>query len=207
MPSQTTPLFTPAEAAVLSGLPLKAVQALIDTRGVDSVRERRGGQDMVLLDLRGVLALVLERRLADRLTPGARLEVFASLSRWMREAVVLDEGALTIDLRAPRRALVAALLAWRRARRLVASDPGIMGGEPVFRGSRIPVHMVAGLVAEGFDETAVMEGYPSLTVEMVRMAPLYAAAYPLPARARRQPWRGQKPLQTTRRRLMSLAGP
>src|ERR1700730_870233 len=35
----------------------------------------------------------------------------------------------------------------RRARRLIVSDPGIIGGDPVFRGTRIPVHMIAELVA------------------------------------------------------------
>jgi len=37
----------------------------------------------------------------------------------------------------------------RRARRLVVTDPEIMGGDPVFRGTRVSVHMVAELVTQG----------------------------------------------------------
>jgi uncharacterized protein (DUF433 family) len=36
-----------------------------------------------------------------------------------------------------------------RARRLVVSDPDIVRGDPVFRGTRVPVHMIADLIAQG----------------------------------------------------------
>ena len=41
----------------------------------------------------------------------------------------------------------------RRARRLVVSDPEILGGDPVFRGTRVPVHLIADLVAQGGEPT------------------------------------------------------
>lgn len=36
----------------------------------------------------------------------------------------------------------------------------------------------------------LIEGYPRLTTKMIRLAPLYAAAYPLRAPKRKLPWRG-----------------
>jgi uncharacterized protein (DUF433 family) len=66
----------------------------------------------------------------------------------------------------------------RRARSLVLSDPEIMGGDPVFRGTRIPVHIIAELVTQGSTQAELLESYPRLTAEMIRLAPVCAAAYP-----------------------------
>jgi uncharacterized protein (DUF433 family) len=49
------------------------------------------------------------------------------------------------------------------------SDPEIMGGDTVFSGTRVPVHLIAELVAQGAAPTELLEGYPRLTAEMVRL--------------------------------------
>jgi uncharacterized protein (DUF433 family) len=92
----------------------------------------------------------------------------------------------------------------RRARRLVVTDPEILGGNPVFRGTRVPVHLVAELVAQGGKPAELIEGYPRLTAEMIRLAPVYAAAYPLRSRPPNPSWREQLPLRRCRRRLDSI---
>jgi uncharacterized protein (DUF433 family) len=92
----------------------------------------------------------------------------------------------------------------RRARRLVMSDPEIMGGDPVFRETRVPVHFIAELLEQGSTAAELLEGYPRLTAEMVRLAPLYAVAYPLRRRPRVQPWREQPPTHSRRRKLASI---
>jgi uncharacterized protein (DUF433 family) len=89
----------------------------------------------------------------------------------------------------------------RRARRLIVSDPEIMGGDPVVRGTRVPVHMIAELVAQGSTQAERLDGYPRVTAEMIRLAPVYAAAYPLRERPRNQPWRDQKPVYRAWRRV------
>ena len=91
------------------------------------------------------------------------------------------------------------------ARRLVLSDPEILGGDPVFRGTRVPVHFVAELVAQGAMPAELIEGYPRLTAEMIRLAPLYAVAYPLHRPRRKQPWRDRQPVRRGRRRLDPIA--
>jgi uncharacterized protein (DUF433 family) len=55
-----------------------------------------------------------------------------------------------------------------------------MAGDALgMRGTRIPVHLIVELVAQGSKPAELIEGYPRLTDEMIRLAPVYAAAYPL----------------------------
>ena len=196
-------LFTPTEAAVLTGLPLKAVNNAIDKKTISAVPGEEGGR---LLDARALVSLSIEQRLSDRLTtPELRRRVFDALADAPRNVVSLEGGLIKIDLREPRRALAASLRDLRRARRLVVSDPEILGGDPVFRGTRVPVHLIAELVAQGSKPAELIEGYPRLTAEMIRLAPVYAAAYPLRGPRRKQSWRDQQPLRRGRRRLETIA--
>jgi uncharacterized protein (DUF433 family) len=194
-------LFTPTEAAVLTGLPAKAVNNAIDKRIISAIAGRREGHATRLLDLHALLSLTLERRLADRFVPELRRQVFDAMAEASRDTMSLDGGFLKIDLREPRRELASSLRELRRARSLVISDPNIMGGEPVFRGTRIPVHVIATLLGQGSTVADLLEGYPRLTAEMARLAPVYAAAYPLRGRPRAQPWRDRPPTRTNRRKL------
>ena len=197
-------LFTPTEAAVLTRLSVKAVNNAIDRKTIRTVPGRRAGLTTRLLDHAALMSLALERRLADRFAPELRRAVFDALATAPRKSVSLDGGFLTIDLREPRRELATSMRELRRARELVVSDPGIMGGDPVFRGTRVPVHLIATLLGQGSTEADVLEGYPRLTAEMVRLAPIYAAAYPLRGRPRAQPWQAQPPVQSTRRKLATI---
>jgi uncharacterized protein (DUF433 family) len=195
-------LFTTTEAAVLTGLPLKAVNNAIDKKTISAAPGPHGGR---LLDARALVSLSLERRLSDRLAPELRRKVFDALTGSTRNIVSLEGGLVKIDLREPRRELAASLRDLRRARRLVVSDPEIMGGNPVFRGTRVPVHMVAELLSQGSTPVELHGGYPRLTAEMIRLAPVYAGAYPLRGRPSHQPWRDHRPVHRVRRRIDSIA--
>jgi uncharacterized protein (DUF433 family) len=204
MQTQDNPLFTPTEAAVLTQLSVKAVNNAIDKKTVPAITGKREGQAIRLLDLRALMSLSLERRLADRFVPELRRDVFDALGSASRDTVTLEGGFLKLDLREPRRELATSLRALRRARRLVASNPEIMGGEPVFRGTRVPVHLIASLVGQGGGEVDLLEAYPRLTAEMIQLAPIYAAAYPLRGRPRAQPWHDRQPVRRTRRKLATI---
>jgi uncharacterized protein (DUF433 family) len=204
MQTHENALFTATEAAVLTRLSVKAVNNAIDKKTIPAVTGKRAGHATRLLDLHALMSLTLERRLADRFVPELRREVFEALATAPRNRVSLEGGFLTIDLREPRRELATSLRTLRRARDVVVSDPDIMGGDPVFRGTRVPVHLIATLVGQGSTETDLLEGYPRLTPEMVRLAPIYAAAYPLRGRPRAQPWHDQSPARSTRRKLATI---
>jgi len=198
-------LFTPTEAAILTGLPLKAVNNAIDKKMVSAVAGEDAGRPIRLLDARALVSLSLERRLSDRMAPELRRKVFDALAASPRNVVSREGGLLKIDLRELRRELAMSLRELRRARRLVVSDPEIMGGDPVFRGTRVPVHLIAELIAQGGTGAELLDAYPRLTAEMIRLAPVYAAAYPLRGRPRKEPWRDHQPVHRSRRRLAAIA--
>ncbi len=57
----------------------------------------------------------------------------------------------------------------------IHTDPQIMFGKPVIRGTRIPVRKILSEFAVGETEASILEAYPSLTAEDVRAALSYAA--------------------------------
>ena len=82
----------------------------------------------------------------------------------------------------------------RKIRRMIASDPEIMRGTPVYKGTRIPVDLVADMLAQGANVEEILEGYPALNREKVELAPLYMSAFPQRRRARSRPWAAQRPI-------------
>lgn len=77
----------------------------------------------------------------------------------------------------------------------------IMRGSPVFRSARFPIYMIAMMLEKGEVLEGEREVYPALTAEMIRLAPIYANAYPLQARPRAQPWHDRPPVYPAPRRL------
>jgi len=59
---------------------------------------------------------------------------------------------------------------------LIARDRGICGGEPVFRGTRVPLRTVLASLADGDGESEILRSFPTLTSEHVRAAIAFAAA-------------------------------
>jgi uncharacterized protein (DUF433 family) len=75
-----------------------------------------------------------------------------------------------------------------RAEAMVHSDPEIMGGIPVIRGTRIPVALLAAMQAQGDSAEEIAEAYPTVSVEQARLAVVYMAAHPEPPGGGGQPW-------------------
>jgi uncharacterized protein (DUF433 family) len=81
---------------------------------------------------------------------------------------------------------------------IVISDPEIMRGTPVYRGTRIPVELIADMLTQGARPEEILEGYPALDREKVELAPLYVQAFPRRGRPAPRPWARQKPIRATR---------
>jgi uncharacterized protein (DUF433 family) len=64
------------------------------------------------------------------------------------------------------------------AEALVVRDKGIMGGEPVFCGTRVPVRGIAEMLEAGATAEEILSGYPSLTGRMVELSRVWATAHP-----------------------------
>jgi len=101
------------------------------------------------------------------------------------EQVEVVKGVLQLRLRALAEEVsdqVVPFYRWRAGR--VVSDPEILGGEPVFQGSRLSVRRIGEAVEGGEDVATILEDYPYLTREDVEFARRYARAYPRVGRPR-----------------------
>jgi uncharacterized protein (DUF433 family) len=57
----------------------------------------------------------------------------------------------------------------------IHSDPTVLVGKPVIRGTRISVSFLLDLYAAGWTETMILENYPHLTSQALRAALLFTA--------------------------------
>jgi uncharacterized protein (DUF433 family) len=58
----------------------------------------------------------------------------------------------------------------------IVRDPTICGGEPVFRGTRVPLRSVLASLADGDSVEQIVTSFPTLTPQHVRAAIAFAAA-------------------------------
>jgi uncharacterized protein (DUF433 family) len=84
------------------------------------------------------------------------------------------------------------LVNYARGRRRVVSSPSVLGGEPVFKGTRIPVAQVAGLIAKGVPLAEIAQDYPALTTVDIAYASIHA-------KMKRNPGRPRKALRLVRK--------
>lgn len=57
----------------------------------------------------------------------------------------------------------------------IHSDPNVLVGKPVVRGTRLAVEFLLQLKANGWKEEDILENYPSLTKESLQAVFAYAA--------------------------------
>ncbi len=57
----------------------------------------------------------------------------------------------------------------------IETNPAVMLGKPVIRGTRIPVELLLRKLAEGATIEDLLDAYPRLTAEDIRAALAYAA--------------------------------
>ncbi|HWZ68861.1 MAG TPA: DUF433 domain-containing protein [Stellaceae bacterium] len=56
-------------------------------------------------------------------------------------------------------------------------NPGIMGGKPVIRGTRIPVELILRKLGAGMASEEILADHPRLTIDDIRAAQAFAADY------------------------------
>ncbi|MBP2236396.1 uncharacterized protein (DUF433 family) [Sinorhizobium kostiense] len=130
--------------------------------------------------------LTSEERLFAIKTAGARLDALRALE-WaalLRQDWTVRDEFLTIDLLPFVNGTSERLDDLAAAREVVSTSPDALGGTPVIRGTRVPVYDVAASVAAGHPVERILDTWPSLDAEMVRLAVIYAEANPLRGRPR-----------------------
>jgi len=194
--------FTPAQASAVANLPLRTVHKLIERRLIRPRLRRIGRSLQRMLTREQLLYLRLEAK-GVRLLPMAARRSIAKKIEQSPEVDVMcltEDSALVIEVKSTRQELEQDLKKLQRAEAMIVSDPGIMRGSPVYRGTRIPVQLVADMLSQGATPEDIVEGYPSLDKEKVALAPFYVQAFPRRGRPVARPWAKAKPVRATRHR-------
>ncbi len=97
---------------------------------------------------------------------------------------MIRANMIVVDARPAARTVRSGLSLLAKARGIVSSTPEVLGGTPVFKGTRIPVHDVADMLANGDRPAAIIKAFPQLDADRVRLASIYAMAYPARGRPR-----------------------
>ena len=200
--------YTPAQAAAVTGLPLAAVHKAIDSRLIRPRTARSGATVRRLLTKEQLIFLQLEAEGLRLLPVGTRREIAESIQRSPKaEKLRIANGtAFLIEIGSARRRIESHLKQFARIEKMVVRDPEIMRGTPVFKGTRIPVDLVADMLAQGATAEEILEGYSTLNKEKIAIAPLYMRAFPRRGRPCRRPWQGKKARDTKSFRLSNLLG-
>ncbi|HEX8238863.1 MAG TPA: DUF433 domain-containing protein [Allosphingosinicella sp.] len=193
--AQNARAFTPAEAAVVSGLGRKAIDNAIDKRLVPIVaspsvdladpggtrRKRR------LISKTDLLWIYVNSRAGGAIPVEARPALYERFAANVDAPKFRVSDLVIIDLAAARREVEARERALDRAKASIASDPDVIGGEPVFVGTRVPVYDVAASLDKGISRERILAAYPLLDGDGLDQALLYAEAFPPRGRPRGAP--------------------
>jgi uncharacterized protein (DUF433 family) len=188
MTTDTANLLKPTEAAVVSGVELSLVNHAIDRGWLPKHLVQRGKGRRV--SARACFYIAFYHGSAANLTADERrFAIFTvekradstgvgSLHKALLRHCRVDHDWLQIDLKP---FLNETHKRWDRyitARAMVTSQPDVLGGTPVIKGTRVPVYDVAASVAAEMPVARILEAYPSLSENQVELASLYAKANP-----------------------------
>jgi uncharacterized protein (DUF433 family) len=192
--------YTPAQAAAVANLSLPAVHKLIERRLIRPRRRRAGRSIQRMLSRGQVLYLRLEAEGVRLLPLAARRAIARKIESSPEvDAVALAEGsAVVIQVKPVRLELELGLRKLARAENMIVSDPGIMRGTPVYRGTGIPVVLIADMLNQGAKTEEILDGYPALDQEKIELAPLYVQAFPRRGRPASRPGAKRRPIRATR---------
>jgi uncharacterized protein (DUF433 family) len=184
--------LSPREAAFVTGVSEKTINQAIDraeveplpTRRVDDRERMLAFPELVYLSLRGEVGRLLspegKRKLRQQLGEGAENR---------EPPTVVYVGPLQVNLAPTLTKLRERLEEMEHMWSFVTIDPEVRAGEPVVRGTRIGVHTLADLAAQGAPTDELLEDYPSLTPESLDAALTWARMYPRRGRPPQAPWK------------------
>jgi uncharacterized protein (DUF433 family) len=197
--------FSVAEAAFATGVDVKTIQQAIDRREIVAMRSR-GARRVGMPEL---LYLSLRQSTAPALSRPGRAALYKALREGSSDTetsqppdIDLASGVVRITPRLIVERLRVKLAALERSATLVTIDPDIRGGDPILRGTRVPVYTLSAMKRQGASDAELLEDFPSLTTESLDAALTYAATHPRRGRPKRAPWQRapKRPGNGTRRR-------
>jgi uncharacterized protein (DUF433 family) len=167
----TTALLTRKEVEVIAGIPPSVLNTAIEQKVVP-VRDAQ-------IDPYDLAALTFIRDLPFPLSVVAK----RALAAWMRIAAEGDDYELAPGLMARRTPATDAIV--REAPAYIADreryynrDPEIMGGEPVVKGTRVPLRSIAAAYAAGDTFEVLARSFPHVEPAAFRFALRWAECHP-----------------------------
>jgi uncharacterized protein (DUF433 family) len=176
-------LYTPAEAGAVSGLKLKAVHNAIDKRIVVPVAAARGAGKGArtsprLLTGEDLVRLRVWRGVGDTLSAERRHRLFVAIAAKPAARTVKADELLIVDVGEARKQVGRGVRDLEAAEAIVTRDRATLGGEPVFKGTRISVYGVAAMLEAGATADDLLPGYPNLALRHLDLARLWVRAHP-----------------------------
>ena len=190
MPGFQKDVYTPAQVSAITGLPLRAVHKAIEYKLVRPKQVREGRVLQRMLSKSQLVYLRMEAKGLTTLPVATRRRVAQAVEREPAIDLMMlsKESVILIEFKSARKEVEAALRRLAQAVRMVESDPEIMRGAAVYKGTRIPVDSVADMLVQGATVEEILEGYPALKRENIELAPLYVRAFPRRGRPAVRPW-------------------
>lgn len=190
--------FTLAEAAAISELSPESIRTALEKNRFPLSRRRKVGkairhefsfQDLfllkVLVDFPFPLSHQDKAALQDLIIHGGRPN-----GHWREEDadLIFRSGDITVvaQCKNVKDRLSRNLDTFTHGKSRIVSDPAILSGTPVFRGTRIPLDHVAGLFRRGVDEREIIEDFPRLSRSDLEFARLYSRIGVRPGRPRKR---------------------
>lgn len=191
-------LFSVNEAAAIAEVSPDLIRTALEKKAVTPSHRQRVGKavrhqfsvgDVLFVKLLAEFPFPLSRRdkrsLAQILAHGERKS-----AQWSLESNELvyrsGEMQMSIECKSLRQTVAKNLAAYRWGRRHVVSSPDILGGEPVFRGTRIPLQHVASLFRKRVPEAEIAEDFPALDPRDLAYARLVARFGARPGRPKKR---------------------
>jgi len=182
--------YSPAEISAVTGASVRAVYKAMGERLPPGLSVQRDRQHF--LTRWGAVCFVIDREMPKDVPVAVRRQLYATImARQSAARVQHDRGILSyvIDVKAVADRVDGDLARYRDAMGLIVEDKDIQGGAATFRGTRILVHQIADLLAQGADAAELCADYPRLTPAMLAAAPVYARAHPRRGRPKVPAWR------------------
>ena len=187
---RTTETYSPAEISAVTGASVRAVYKAMGERLPRGLSVQCDRQHY--LTRWGAVCFVIDREMPKDVPVAIRRQIYTMILEHQSSARVQhDRGILSyvIDVKAVADRVGGDLARYRDAMGLIVEDDSIQGGAATFRGTRILVHQIADLLAQGADEAELRGDYPRLTPAMLAAAPIYARAHPRRGRPKAPAWR------------------
>lgn len=187
---RTAETYSPAEISAVTGASVRAVHKAMGERLPPGLTVQRDRQHC--LTRWGAVCFVIDREMPRDVPVAVRRQLYAMiLERQSAARVQHDRGILSyvIDVKAVSDRVDSDLARYRTAMDLIVEDGAIQGGAATFRGTRILVHQIADLLAQGAEDAELRQDYPRLTPAMLAAAPVFARAHPRRGRPKTPAWR------------------